>query len=256
MSAEQALVFDRAMLLDSAGIALESFSLGTGAPLQVKPLRKLSDGTVRSGLLCLAQGWTSGAPLRARTALQLLIRRGRIVVGDRTLQANAFVVVPAGGVVPVLAATEECELLMIQDDGQKVEALSEPATRDGEAVIIEDVFAIEPVVPVIAGRRLDGFERRVLWLDPVTGADTRLLRIPPGFSGSGPNWHPVNEEIFCLDGEIEPAAGRTMKPGWFLWNPVRSVHGYHETTQPGCVLLEWHDGQWDLVKYRQENPEA
>lgn len=247
MTHGDALVFESAMLINADEVAPETFNFGP-APAQVKPLRKLPDGTLRSGLLNLPEGWTSSTHLRARATLQLMLRRGRITLGNRTLATDAFVVVPAGGVLPPITVLQNSELLIITDAGQSFE----PAPSSGaDALITEDVYAIEPIVPVIAGRPLVGFERRVLWLDPTSGADTRLLRIPAGFSGPGPNWHPVNEEIFCLEGEIEPAEGRSMQAGWFLWNPARSVHGYHESTRPGCTLLEWHDGPWDLVKYRQ-----
>jgi hypothetical protein len=257
MADRDALVFDSAVLIDSEGVTPECFNFGADTPVDVRPLRKFPDGTLRSGLLQLPRAWTSGRQLRVRTALQIFVRRGRIALDGRTLEANAFIVVPAGSVIPVLASLADTELLVILDEGQAFEPLSMASMSDGAPlVIIDDVFAIEPIVPVIAGQPLVGFERRVLWLDSATGADTRLLRIPAGFTGGGANWHPVNEEIFCLDGEIEPSMGNTMTAGWFLWNPVRSVHGFHEMTRPGCVLLEWHDGPWDLIKFRQENPES
>jgi hypothetical protein len=257
MSDTDALVFGSAMLVDSEGVTPECFNFGVDIPLDVRPLRKLPDGTLRSGLLKLPRGWTSGRRLRTRTAMQAFVRRGHVTLDGRALQENAFIVFPAGSIVPILTAAQDSELLIILDAGHAFEPLPAAMTSDGPTnVIIDDVFAIEPIVPVIAGRPLLGFERRVLWQDSTTGADTRLLRIPAGFTGGGPNWHPVNEEIFCLEGQIEPAEGRTMTAGWFLWNPARSVHGFHEMTRPGCVLLEWHDGPWDLIKFQQENPES
>ncbi len=256
MADRDALVFDCAVLVDTESVTPERFAFGADAPVEVRPLRKFPDGTLRSGLLQLPRVWTSGR-LRVRTAMQIFVRRGRITFDGRTLDANAFIVVPAGSVVPVMTSAADTELLIILDAGQAFEPLSTDSLSDGRPlIIIDDVFAIEPIVPVIAGVPLVGFERRVLWQDSATGADTRLLRIPAGFTGGGPNWHSVNEEIFCLDGEIEPSLGNTMSAGWFLWNPARSVHGFHETSRPGCVLLEWHDGPWDLIKFRQENPES
>lgn len=255
MTNSDALVFGGAMLIDSDDVAPESFSIGIAAPVQLKPLRKFRAEALRSGLLRLPAAWTSGVPLRTHTTVQFMVRQGRIELGSRTLAANAFVIVPAGGVMPVISALEPSELLIIIDEGQAFVAT--PITTDdgrGDAIVIDDIYALPPIIPVIDGRPLVGFERRILWIDKATGADTRLLRIPAGFRGPGPNWHPVNEEIFCLDGEIAPAEDRSMKPGSFLWNPARCVHGYHEVTHSGCTLLEWHDGPWDLVKYRQQSP--
>jgi hypothetical protein len=156
------------------------------------------------------------------------------------------VVVPAGGVLAALSAIATSEILLIVDEGQAYT----PVDDGDDAIVSDDVFAIEPIIPVIAGRVLHGFERRVLWLDPETGADTRLLRVPGGFAGAaGPNWHPVNEEIFCLSGDIAPDETRPMRAGSFLWNPARSVHGFGEQSRDGCTLLEWHDGAWALTPW-------
>jgi hypothetical protein len=245
-----ALLFDTPVLLHENEITAEVFHLGSAPEATIRPLRKLDDNNLRSGLLTLPSGWSSNLPQRVNSSLQFFVRKGKIKVGDTTLFANAFVVVASNGVLPALSALEDSELLVIYDEGQAFEDV----TDGNDARITEDVLAIEPIVPVIHGRPLTGFERRVLWLDPETGADTRLLRIPGDFYGPGANWHPVNEEIFCLEGSIKPAEDRTMNPGSYLWNPARCVHGYLEYTEGGCLLLEWHDGPWDLIKY--EAPEA
>lgn len=249
MTDDDSLRTGGAVLIDADTVSPEDFRIGPGEPAKVRPLRKLEDGALRSGLLRLPRGWSSRTRLRVSATVQFLVRRGQVAAGSRILPADAFVVVPAGGTMPVITAMPEAELLVIFDQGLSFEEVSGGGDDGGDAVITGNVYEIEPIVPVIAGRPLIGFERRVLWIDPVSGADTRLLRIPAGFSGQGPNWHPVNEEIFCLDGEIAPAVDRTMKAGWFLWNPARTVHGHHEVTLSGCTLLEWHDGPWELVRW-------
>lgn len=238
------LLFDTPLLVHQSDLRPESYRLGDGAEVALRPLRKHEDGSLRSGLIDLPAGWACGAH-RLSSCLQFLLRSGRIRIGDQVIGENAFVVVPRGGVLPALAAEEGSQILLISDANQ-----AWVATDGGnDAKVVPDVFGIEPIVPVIHGRPLVGFERRVLWLDPETGADTRLLRIPADFSGPGASWHPVNEEIFCLEGEIAPARDRLMTPGSFLWNPARCVHGYYEYTEKGCVLLEWHDGPWDIIRY-------
>jgi quercetin dioxygenase-like cupin family protein len=164
-------------------------------------------------------------------------------------RAGAFVVVPAGGVMAPVEALEETRLILIQNPGQSYAAinLAEAAERPA-TVILPDVWAVEPFTPVIDGVPLHGFERRVLWIDPANGADTRLLRVPAGFRGGGASWHPVEEEIFCLEGDIHPDPTRPMRAGSYLWNPARSIHGFDEATRGGCILLEWHDGLWDLIR--------
>ena len=244
MSQEDApLAYDTSVCLHLEDAAPVPFSFGAGDPTTVRPLRRLDDWSLRSGVLQLEAGWSSGSALRARTTTQLMVLDGRLQLGERVLQANAFVAVPAGGALPLLTALAPSRVMLIQDAG----AAYSPVADGDDAIVHPDVLAIEPIIPVIAGRKLDGFERRTLWLDPASGADTRLLRVPAGFQGAGPNWHPVNEEIFCLAGDIAPDDSRPMRPGSFLWNPARSIHGFNERTVGGCVLLEWHDGPWALT---------
>lgn len=241
------LVFGTTVLVHEAEIGPERFRLGNGEEVILRSLRKHDDGSLRSGLLDLPAGWGAPSAHRLSSCLQFMVRSGRVLLEDQLLDENAFVIVPKGGVLPPLQAERESQLLTISDANQVWQAVD----NGNDAQVISDVYDIDPIVPVIHGQPLTGFERRVLWFDPETGADTRLLRIPADFSGPGASWHPVNEEIFCLEGEIAPALGKLMTPGSFLWNPARCVHGDYEYTEKGCVLLEWHDGPWDIIRYEE-----
>jgi hypothetical protein len=138
------------------------------------------------------------------------------------------------------------------DDGAEMVAIFEGTPRfdagaNGAPVrIIPDCFAVDPIIPVINGKKLEGFERRVLWENPANGADTRLLKVPAGFKGGGPNYHPVQEEIFMLAGDGGPDDKRRLTAGWFLWNPAYGVHGYNEHSVGGMTILEWHDALWSI----------
>lgn len=236
------LAYDISVCVHRDDIALEAVAIWGDTPVQLRALRRLEDGSLRSAIVTLPAGWSSPSPLAVAAVQQFALLTGRIRFGRQTLAAGAFVVVPAGGAMPAIEAIEPSEMILIQDAGQAYR----PASRAKGVMIHRDMSAIESFTPVIDGVPLHGFERRVLWLDTGTGADTRLLRVPAGFRGSGANWHPVQEEIFCLEGDIQPDATRPMREGSFLWNPARSIHGFDEVTAGGCVLLEWHDGPWDL----------
>lgn len=248
MSQQDDLAYDIAVCVHRADIAPDAVTIWGQAPVAVRPLRRLDDGSLRSGLVTLTAGWTSGGALIPSAHQQIAILSGRVQLGEFELSANAFIVVPAGTVMPAITALEDSEFVLIQDAGQSYRSASENDAGPDSLAIIPDMYAIEPFTPVINGEPLHGFERRVLWLDSESGADTRLLRVPGGFRGGGPNWHPVQEEIFCIAGDIQPDATRPMRAGSFLWNPARSVHGFDEFTHGGCVLLEWHDGAWDLIR--------
>ena len=244
---ETKLDIDTSICLDSGALTSEPFALGPVDGLTVRPLRRLADGSLRSGLVRMPAGWTSGGPLTVRSTLQLAILAGRLRFGDAELGADAFVVVPAGHSLPDLEALVDTELLLVSDADQRLER---HGAGDG-AIVVPDMFAIEPITPVVGGRKLEGFERRVLWLDPQTGADTRLLKVPAGFRGMGASYHPVHEEIFCLAGDIEPDPSRPMRAGTYLWNPANSVHGFAELSRGGCTIIEWHDGPWSVEFYRE-----
>jgi hypothetical protein len=203
-----------------------------------KILRALDDGSMRSALVRLQPGHAGVAIDAASSTVQGFVLSGTITLGGTVLVAGGFFVIPSGADLPGLVSEVGAELIVIFDD-----AAIGPA-RAAEAVLLTSAYDVEPIVPVIDGVRLDGFARRVLWEDPDTGADTRLLTVPAGFEGKGPNWHPVHEEIFCLEGDIGPDDSRLMVPGTYLHNPAYGVHGYHEHSKGGATILEWHDGRW------------
>lgn len=223
-------------------LATEVLKIWGDAAVTAKLLRRLDDGTLRSAILFLNQGFATETPLQLAAVQQMIIMSGSLCFGDDVLSAGAFIVVPRGASMPVISANEPCEIILIQDAGQKMKVVD---SAQG-AIVTPHISAIEPFTPIIDGKLLEGFERRILWKDSESGADTRMLKVPAGFRGAGANWHPVQEEIYCVSGDIQPDASRPMRAGSFLWNPANSVHGFDEMTAGGCVLLEWHDGEWDI----------
>lgn len=247
MSQPDDLAYDISVCVHSDDIAREQVVIWGAQPISLRPLRRLPDGSLRSGIVTLPKGWSCAAGTPAANQ-QFAVLSGKVRFGETTLGAAAFTVVRGGTTMPAMAAEEETVLILIQDAGQTYAPVDNAAAAQPEAIVLPDVYAIEPFTPVIHGVPLHGFERRVLWLDPESGADTRLLRVPAGFRGAGANWHPVQEEIFCVAGDIQPDETRPMRAGSYLWNPARSIHGFDEVTHGGCVLLEWHDGPWDLIR--------
>lgn len=241
------VAYDISSCIHESELADEPFDLFGPGP-GVRVLRRLEAGALRSGLVSFPAGFVSDGPIECAEVVQVFVRKGSIEVGDTMLGKGGFVAVPRGGTMPQIASADGAEVIVILDHGTT--GIAQAAC---EAVVVPDVFAVAPIVPVINGKALEGFERRVLWEDAGTGADTRLLRIPAGFEGTGgPSFHPVEEEIFCLEGDIAPDDDTPMRAGSYLWNPRLSVHGFHEHTRGGCVLLEWHDGPWAYHRYEGE----
>ena len=202
-------------------------------------LRALDDGSVRSALVRLPEGSSRAETDTVPATVQGFVLSGVISLGDVTLKEGGFFAVPPGHSLPALSCREAAEMLLIFEAEGASAANADP-------VFLSSAYDMEAIVPVINGEPIPGFERRVLWEDPESGADTRLLKVPAGFEGKGTNWHPVHEEIFCLDGDIGPNDIRLLKPGSYLHNPAFGVHGYHEHSNGGATVLEWHDGRWAI----------
>lgn len=203
-------------------------------------LRALDDGSIRSVIVRLPRASQFDTGETAAATVQGFVLSGEITLGQTVVSAWGFFVVLSGGVMPKLTSANGADLLLIFDNAKTARpSLAAP-------VILNSALDVDPITPVIAGKTLTGFERRVLWEDPDTGADTRLLKVPGGFEGKGPNWHPVHEEIFCLEGDIGPDDERLLTPGKYLHNPAFCVHGYHEHSKGGATILEWHDGPWQV----------
>lgn len=93
-----------------------------------------------------------------------------------------------------------------------------------------------------------GTERTILSRDPVTGAATFLLRLPPGYhrpeerarAESGDRrfeWHSCHEEIFCLRGEIWFGDHYSMRALGYLNHPPYWVHPADQHSESGVTLL-------------------
>jgi hypothetical protein len=235
---------------DTARVPSEPFTApGFPSGLTVRPLRRLDDGTLRSGILHVPANWKSSALSIVGGPQQYFILSGQLRLGDKTLRANAFFAGFADETIPEIACETAAEVIAIYD----APPAYTPAKAGAAPVhIIPDVHEITPITPEIRGRKLTGFERRVLWENPANGADTRFLRIPGGFEGGGPNYHPVHEEIYHIWGDGGPDDSRKLQTGWYLWNPAYTVHGYREHSAEGMVLLEWHDGKWAYLPYQPQ----
>lgn len=245
---EPALKYDASVLLDSATLPWEPFSpAGYAEGIRMRVLRRLDDGSLRSALLDVPAGWSSGAALAGGVAEQGYVLSGALQVGGQNLEAGSFYFHPAGDAFGPVSSTAGAQVIAIFESAPSYWPAPE-VSADAAGTAIEHLVAEEvpPFEPVIGGKKI-GVRRRVLWEDPVSGADTRHLTIPAGLAGLGAEWHPINEEIFCLTRPPGPTHAADLKAGWYLFNPAFAVHGGHRREQPcDMTLLEWHDGKWEL----------
>ena len=216
--------------------------------LWLRPLRRLDDGSLRSAVVRIPAGWASGGDLRLAARLQLYVLSGELTFGARRLGPNAYLNYAADSVMPVFGTDDGAEFLLVCDGPPAFSSIQGPAVDDG--IIIENAAAgfqvrTTDVVP-------SGIKGRNLWEDKATGATMALLQVPPGWESPGPEYHPCNEEIFCVSGDIAPDDIRILQAGWFLWNPAYGVHGFHLHSTAGGIVLEWHDAAWAKHIYQAE----
>ena len=201
-----------------------------------RPLRRLDDGSLRSGILQIPSGWSSGGNTQLKQRFQLYVLSGSLRIGDRTYNKDTYICHHDGLVLAEFGSGEGpqggAEVLIVCDGPPAFELTPEPAGT--LAIVVEDVPS-------------KGTTQ--LWEDPRSGATMSHLQVPPGWTSEGPEYHPCQEEIFCLTGDIAPDRLRILKPGWFLWNPAYGVHGYDLHSTAGGTVLEWHDGPWAKVIY-------
>ncbi len=241
------LLFNVSRLDDSATlgiVALRLDGLKPGASARV--LRRHDDGSLRSAVVDLPAGFDSGL-LAGAVGQQGYVLEGSLQGLDGTVAAGSFFFDPSGhrfrwrtqgSVRFILICNGPQTYRPARDEERKADALAVVVPRD------------VPISPSLSNGKPTGVIRRVLWQDPVTGADTRHLTIPAGVTGLGAEWHPCNEEIFCLTRDVVAGDPAPLKPGFFLFNPARGVHGgYRTVNMAEMTLLEWHDGLWALNRH-------
>ena len=250
MDTEHKVRVDVSVAFDSATMLWVPFRPpGAPAGLRLRHLRRLDDGSLRSAIISAPAGWDSGGRLRLSSRLQIYVTSGALSLGDRSLKTNAYLNYGAGSVMPAFGSDTGAEFLLVCDGPPAFEA----AAGQSEAT---DAIVIEDVATEFEARGTDGKPRSMggwtLWENPESGATMSFLKVPPGWKSQGPEYHPCQEEILCLTGDIAPDDIRILKAGWFLWNPAYGVHGFHLHSTEGGTVLEWHDGPWAKLIYEGE----
>jgi quercetin dioxygenase-like cupin family protein len=91
-------------------------------------------------------------------------------------------------------------------------------------------------------KSLKGVHEKMLWRDDETEATIALIKFEKGCGIPAPHSHASNQFMFCLEGNYEYTATKTvLTPGCFYCNPKGNVHGptiAHEET----VVVEIYDG--------------
>jgi anti-sigma factor ChrR (cupin superfamily) len=82
--------------------------------------------------------------------------------------------------------------------------------------------------------------RKSLYQNSETGASSWLLGVLPHFKDNRYEIHPVMEEGFQINGELDTSRG-PFKEGSYFWRPSEIPHGNFNTKR-GCLTFFRTDG--------------
>ena len=226
---------DVSVYFDSATLAWVPFRpKGLPGGMMLRPLRRTDDGSLRSAIVRMPAGWSSGGRRALINRIQIYVMSGEVTLGDLKLRRNSYVCLQPGSTMAALGSSVGAEFLIVSD---------------GAPVFVDSTGGADHVGAVVF-ERVDTDKTIRLWENPDNGATMTHIRVPPGWTSPGPEYHPCQEEIFCLTGDIAPDDIRILKPGFFLWNPPYGVHGFHLFSTAGGTVLEWHDAKWAKLIYQ------
>jgi hypothetical protein len=168
---------------------------------------------------------------------------GRIRIGDRYLAKGAYWRAPAGLAVPKIEVDAGTEILMFREYGDwgfsksgkdKVKHVlrgGNTASRaKGDLTIVES-HRMDWMPNAYEGDTQRFLKLKLLYLDPAstkdnnTGFVTMLAWAPPGWSDNRMVHHPVFEEAYSLEGQLDYNFG-TLDDGTYFFRPALVKHGH------------------------------
>lgn len=166
---------------------------------------------------------------------------GELKVEARVLYPGCYFRAPKYLAVGPLSSENGCTLLYYRE-GPAGYAISERSMGkiDAAATFVDtnemewdEIFVDGPPT---------GLKIKLLFLDPVTKAYSRLIRAEPGWVDHRLAHHPCMEEAFTLAGDMEYNFG-PLQPGTYFYRPPRIKHGHFIAGPQGTVWLIRTDGE-------------
>jgi quercetin dioxygenase-like cupin family protein len=199
------------------------------------------------------------------------VMSGRIRLGERYLGKGSYFRAPAGLCVPKIEVDAGTDLLIFREYGDwgfspsvknRAKHISRggntTSTEPGELTVV-DTSRMEWMPNAYEGDTQRFLKLKVLFLDPPdpannnTGFATLVAWSPPGWSDNRMVHHPVFEEAYCLDGNMDYNFGR-LDPGAYFFRPARVKHGHfiagEEKGMTGLFRLDGGLINWITVNER------
>ncbi len=175
--------------------------------------------------------------------IEWYVMDGQMKLGDQLLVKGAYWRAPAGLWVPELSVAEGSEIPIFREygdwgfsesKGNRAEFVSRggntASDEQGELTIV-DSSRMEWMPNVYEGDTQRFLKLKLLYLDPSPpgendkGFVTMLAFAPPGWSDNRMVHHPVFEEAYALEGQLDYNFG-TLDTGTYFFRPALVKHGH------------------------------
>lgn len=171
------------------------------------------------------------------------VEQGRIRIGDRYLSKGGYWRAPAGLAVPKIEVEAGSIVLMFREYGDWGFSVSRKnrakfvsrggntASRAQGELTIVDSSRMEWMPNAYEGDTQRFLKLKLLYLDPAspknnnTGFVTMVAWAPPGWSDNRMVHHPVFEEAYSLEGDLDYNFG-SLDPGTYFFRPAMVKHGH------------------------------
>lgn len=184
-----------------------------------------------TGLVRCDAGWhgTLGGLSRP---IELYVLRGRVELDGRPLDPGHYAYHPGADVVPVAAPGGAVLLAMVEPEGE-----------DGGGLEVVDASQARYRS---SGRHADippGIVNKLLRIDPVTGDETWIAAVVPGWTETRAEIHPTVEECLMIRGDILLGDRGAMGPGSYFWRPPLVRHGPMYSRDGGLFFFRSKGGR-------------
>jgi mannose-6-phosphate isomerase-like protein (cupin superfamily) len=217
--------------------------------LKFKVLSEDTHNGAFTALTFLPHGWENHSPVAFNAAQEFFILDGQLTVTMRgvktVMKPGCYLRVDAGVPFGPLSTWHSCRLLWMAD--QRLEAVNPESTPPwhrpepgNDGITHVDTSQQEWEIPFVKGPD-PGLMLKLLWMDPQTGAYSRLIAADKGWREDRLEHHDCVEEAYMLEGCMTMGDLGTMEKGTYFWRPPRIQHGPLHTTE-GAVIFIRTDG--------------
>lgn len=211
---------------------------GARAGVEVKRLSRDDETGACSVVMRLPAGWRSPAGALACDE-EFLVIGGALTIGGEAYTDKFYAHLPAGHETGEWESAEGAVLLAFYsaEPARGAAAAYDPARLVArcDAFRVPYTGNFHPEFPPGAGRK-------VLYEDPITGAQSWILGTLPMRWAERAEVHPIIEEAYVLAGEAQGNRG-VMRPGAYFWRPPHKVHGPYGTLTGNLYFMRTQGGR-------------